>query len=69
MLHYTVFHKFVTESGDVILIDSYHSYRIAEGMARAQDETAKYTGIDFDFNQNKKTPKKQTLGPKLSLTR
>lgn len=45
MVHFTVYQKFTTESGHIILINS-DSIKTATARAKAQDPTAKYTGIE-----------------------
>lgn len=47
MLHFRVWHKFITESGKVILIDGDYTLRTAEEKAKFEDKTAKYAGIEF----------------------
>lgn len=47
MLHFTLYHKFTTASGSIILIDSSCNLKTAEERARRQDVTAKYIGIEI----------------------
>lgn len=49
MLHFTVKHQFITESGEKIFVDSNYTLEIAEEIAREKDPTAKYIGIEIFF--------------------